>query len=248
MSSEKESNFEGVNYYVVIHAQVLHDNRLTPLARLIYGEIAALANIHGFAWISNGKLAKKYQVSIKTISISISKLQELGYIQSQLTYKENSKEVEQRNIYINPINENVNTPYTKNSTPPIQKCKEGMEKNVKDNNTSNNTMNNTNNNIADKSADSVLDERFENLWKLYPRKAGSKQKAKSAYKKAIKKGTSDETIKNGIMNLINERRDITFIPHGQTWFCNERWNDEPLISSPQQPIARKEYTDLDLPF
>ncbi|WP_270329139.1 helix-turn-helix domain-containing protein [Lactococcus lactis] len=248
MSSEKESNFEGVNYYVVIHAQVLHDNRLTPLARLIYGEIAALANIHGFAWISNGKLAKKYQVSIKTISISISKLQELGYIQSQLTYKENSKEVEQRNIYINPINENVNTPYTKNSTPPIQKCKEGMEKNVKDNNTSNNTMNNTNNNIADKSADSVLDERFENLWKLYPRKAGSKQKAKSAYKKAIKKGTTDETIKNGIMNLINERRDITFIPHGQTWFCNERWNDEPLISSPQQPIARKEYTDLDLPF
>ena len=248
MSSEKESNFEGVNYYVVIHAQVLHDNRLTPLARLIYGEIAALANIHGFAWISNGKLAKKYQVSIKTISISISKLQELGYIQSQLTYKENSKEVEQRNIYINPINENVNTPYTKNSTPPIQKCKEGMEKNVKDNNTSNNTMNNTNNNIADKSADSVLDERFENLWKLYPRKAGSKQKAKSAYKKAIKKGTTDETIKNGIMNLINERRDITFIPHGQTWFCNERWNDEPMISSPQQPIARKEYTDLDLPF
>lgn len=248
MSSEKESNFEGVNYYVVIHAQVLHDNRLTPLARLIYGEIAALANIHGFAWISNGKLANKYQVSIKTISISISKLQELGYIQSQLTYKENSKEVEQRNIYINPINENVNTPYTKNSTPPIQKCKEGMEKNVKDNNTSNNTMNNTNNNIADKSADSVLDERFENLWKLYPRKAGSKQKAKSAYKKAIKKGTTDETIKNGIMNLINERRDITFIPHGQTWFCNERWNDEPLISSPQQPIARKEYTDLDLPF
>lgn len=248
MSSEKESNFEGVNYYVVIHAQVLHDNRLTPLARLIYGEIAALANIHGFAWISNGKLAKKYQVSIKTISISISKLQELGYIQSQLTYKENSKEVEQRNIYINPINENVNTPYTKNSIPPIQKCKEGMEKNVKDNNTMNNTMNNTNNNIADKSADSVLDERFENLWKLYPRKAGSKQKAKSAYKKAIKKGTTDETIKNGIMNLINERRDITFIPHGQTWFCNERWNDEPLISSPQQPIARKEYTDLDLPF
>lgn len=109
-------------------------------------------------------------------------------------------------------------------------------------------MNNTNNNIADKSADIVLDERFENLWKLYPRKAGSKQKAKSAYKKAIKKGTTDETIKNGIINLINERRDTTFIPHGQTWFCNERWNDEPLISSPQQPIARKEYTDLDLPF
>lgn len=244
MSTEKESKFEGVNYYVVIHAQVLHDNRLTPLARLIYGELSALANIQGFAWISNRKMASKYRVSIKTISRNISKLQELGYIKSELIYKDEKKEVEQRNIYIEPLDKNVNSVPSKMSRGYRQNSPEGMDKKVKDNNTSNNT----NNNIADKSADSVLDERFENLWKLYPRKAGSKQKAKSAYKKAIKKGTTDETIKNGIMNLINERRDITFIPHGQTWFCNERWNDEPLISSPQQPIARKEYTDLDLPF
>ncbi|MBS3729610.1 helix-turn-helix domain-containing protein [Lactococcus lactis subsp. lactis] len=248
MSTEKESKFEGVNYYVVIHAQVLHDNRLTPLARLIYGELSALANIQGFAWISNRKMASKYRVSIKTISRNISKLQELGYIKSELIYKDEKKEVEQRNIYIEPLDKNVNSVPSKMSKGYGQNSLEGMDKKVKDNNTSNNTMNNTNNNIADKSADSILDERFEKLWKLYPRKAGSKQKAKSSYKKAIKKGTTDEKIKNGIINLINERRDITFIPHGQTWFCNERWNDEPLISSPQQPIARKEYTDLDLPF
>ncbi|MGL5896468.1 MAG: helix-turn-helix domain-containing protein [Lactococcus lactis] len=248
MSTEKESKFEGVNYYVVIHAQVLHDNRLTPLARLIYGELSALANIQGFAWISNRKMASKYRVSIKTISRNISKLQELGYIKSELIYKDEKKEVEQRNIYIEPLDKNVNSVPSKMSKGYGQNSLEGMDKKVKDNNTSNNTMNNTNNNIADKSADSILDERFEKLWKLYPRKAGSKQKAKSAYKKAIKQGTTDEKIKIGIMNLINERRDITFIPHGQTWFCNERWNDEPLISSPQQPIVRKEYTDLDLPF
>ncbi|QDK71485.1 DnaD domain protein [Lactococcus protaetiae] len=141
MTIDKESDFEGVNYYVVIHAQVLHDNRLTPLARLIYGEIAALANINGYAWISNGKLAEKYKVSIKTISVSISSLQELGYIESKLTYKENSKEVEQRNIYISPINKNVNTPFTKNSIPPLQKGNEGMEEKVKENNTFNNTIN-----------------------------------------------------------------------------------------------------------
>lgn len=249
MSTEKESKFEGANYYVVIHAQVLHDNRLTTLARLIYGEIAALANINGFAWISNGKMAEKYQVSKATISVSISKLQELGYIRSKLVYKENSKEVQQRNIYINPLHNNQDTPFRKNSIPPLEKSKEGMPKNLKDNNTSNNTMNNTNNNIADKSADSVLDERFEKLWKLYPRKAGNKKKAKAAYKKAVKNGTTDETIKNGIMNLINERRELTFIPHGQTWFCNERWNDEPLIPSSQQPTESRNYIGLeDLPF
>ena len=249
MNTEKESNFEGVNYYVVIHAQVLHDNRLTPLARLIYGELSALANIQGFAWISNRKMASKYKVSIKTISRNISKLQEFGYIKSELIYRDEKKEVEQRNIYIEPLDKNVNSIPLEMSRGYGQKSPEGMDKKVKDNNTSNNTMNNTNNNIADKIADNVLDEHFEKLWKLYPRKAGSKQKAKAAYKKAIKKGTTDETIKNGIINLVNERREIIFIPHGQTWFCNERWNDEPLIPCSQQPTESKNYIGLeDLPF
>lgn len=249
MSTEKESKFEGVNYYVVIHAQVLHDNRLTPLARLIYGELSALANIQGFAWISNRKMASKYRVSIKTISRNISKLQELGYIKSELIYKDEKKEVEQRNIYIEPLDKNVNSLSSKMSRGYGQNSPEGMDKKVKDNNTSNNTMNNTNNNIADKSADSVLDERFERLWKLYPRKAGNKKKAKAAYKKAVKNGTTDETIKNGIMNLINEKRELTFIPHGQTWFCGERWDDQTIIPSAQQPIENKNYIGLDdLPF
>lgn len=249
MSIEKDSKFGGVNYYVVIHGQILHDNRLTPLARLIYGEISALANIQGFAWISNGKLAEKYNVKKGTISSSISKLQELGYITSKLIYKEGSKEVEQRNLYVNPITNETGTLYEKNGIGYTEKNVESILKNRKDNNTSNNTMNNTNNNIADKSADSVLDDRFEKLWKLYPRKAGNKKKAKAAYKKAIKNGTTDETIKNGIMNLINERRDITYIPHGQTWFCGERWDDQPIVPSNQQPTKSKNYIGLDdLPF
>lgn len=100
---EKESDFQGANYYVVIPQEVLHDNRLTPLARLIYGEISALANINGYAWISNKKLATKYKVTKATISAAISKLQEFEYIRSHLIYKENSKEVEKRNLYINPM-------------------------------------------------------------------------------------------------------------------------------------------------
>ena len=244
---EKESDFQGANYYVVIPQEVLHDNRLTPLARLIYGEISALANINGYAWISNKKLATKYKVTKATISAAISKLQEFEYIRSHLIYKENSKEVEKRNLYINPIQKNLNTLYKNNLTGCAKKSDEGVQKNLKDNNTSNNTMNNTNNNIADKSAKLDLDSRFEALWKLYPRKAGNKQKARASYKKAIKSGVTDQIIQHGIENLIAENRELKYIPHGQTWFCNERWNDEPMkIGSASS--ERQEYSDLDLPF
>ena len=244
---EKESDFQGANYYVVIPQEVLHDNRLTPLARLIYGEISALANINGYAWISNKKLAIKYKVTKATISAAISKLQEFEYIRSHLIYKENSKEVEKRNLYINPIQKNLNTLYKNNLTGYAKKSDEGVQKNLKDNNTSNNTMNNTNNNIADKSAKLDLDSRFEALWKLYPRKAGNKQKAKANYKKAIKSGVTDQIIQQGIENLIAENRELKYIPHGQTWFCNERWNDEPMKVG-SSSSERQEYPDLDLPF
>lgn len=244
---EKESDFQGANYYVVIPEEVLHDNRLTPLARLIYGEISALANINGYAWISNKKLADKYKVTKATISAAISKLQEFEYIRSHIIYKENSKEVEKRNIYINPIQKKLNTLYKNNLIGYAKKSDEGIQKNLKDNNTSNNTMNNTNNNIAYKSAKLELDSRFEALWKLYPRKAGNKQKAKAAYKKAIKSGVTDQIIQQGIENLIAENRELKYIPHGQTWFCNERWNDEP-IKAGSSSSGRQEYSDLDLPF
>lgn len=105
----------------------------------------------------------------------------------------------------------------------------------------------TKDNTTNKSDELDLEKRFEILWKLYPRKAGNKQKAKAAYKKAVKSGVEDATIKQGILNLIAEKRESKFIPHGQTWFCNERWNDEPLVSEKKER-ERQPYTDLDLPF
>lgn len=84
-------DYEGVNYYITIPAQVLHDNRLTPLSRLIYGELSALANIHGYAWINNNGLANRYEVSKYTISRSVSEIEKLGYIKSELVYKEEKR-------------------------------------------------------------------------------------------------------------------------------------------------------------
>lgn len=153
----KESQFEGVNYYIILPAQVLHDNKLTPLARLIYGELSALANINGYAWISNQKLADKYEVSLRTINNSLSALKDYGYIRTELFYKENSKEVERREIYIEPHENNFMTPMkkiaggsrNKMQDPHEENCMSPMKKTAQIitqyNNTSNNTVNNSNN-------------------------------------------------------------------------------------------------------
>lgn len=74
-----------------------------------------------------------------------------------------------------------------------------------------------------------LTERFNSLWKEYPNKKG-KEKAFKSYQKAIKDSVTDETIKQGIENYIQEiqfkRTDKQYIAHGSTWFGNRRWNDE----------------------
>ena len=140
------NDYEGVNYYITIPAQVLHDNRLTPLSRLIYGELSALANIHGYAWINNNGLANRYDVSKYTISRSVSEIEKLGYIKSELIYKEGKKEVEKRNVYILPIDEKRNTLLTKSAIPYCEKTQYPIDEKRKDNNTVNNTINNNNNN------------------------------------------------------------------------------------------------------
>lgn len=89
----------GAGLYIVIPATVLHDARLTLFARLLYGELAALANARGYAWISNQGLASRYGVSKRTVITAIGSLTELDYIRTEVEYDENGA-VTQRRIYI----------------------------------------------------------------------------------------------------------------------------------------------------
>jgi len=74
-----------------------------------------------------------------------------------------------------------------------------------------------------------LEQDFEELWKLYPRKAG-KAKAFKAYKSAIKQGATNEQIKQGILNYIQwikeHKTQAEYIKHGSTFFNERCWNDE----------------------
>lgn len=119
---------EQPNYYAIIPATVRYDTNLKYAEKLLYGEITALANKNGYCYAQNKYFANLYNVTLISVSRWISHLQELGYIRTEVIRNEN-KEIIARNIYI------VDIPYyQKNQYPYIQNCKEGINKNVKDNN------------------------------------------------------------------------------------------------------------------
>lgn len=124
------------SYYAIIPAEVRYDEELPPNAKLLYGEITSLCNEKGYCWATNQYFADLYKVSKITVSRWISTLYKKGYIAVETLYKEGTKEIIGRHLYI------VNTPINKNVNRYIQNDLEGINeivntpinKNVKDNN------------------------------------------------------------------------------------------------------------------
>lgn len=133
------------NYYAIIPANVRYDKDLPPNAKLLYGEVTALANDKGYCWASNSYFAELYAVTKKTVSTWIKSLEDKGYLFSKLIYKENSKEIKERRLYLDrPMEEKTPTYEQIVQYPREENFHTPMEKKVTDNNTVfNNTFNNT---------------------------------------------------------------------------------------------------------
>lgn len=153
-------------YYAIIPANVRYDKDLAPNAKLLYGEITALCNEKGYCWATNQYFAELYNVSDRTIKNWISQLVDKGHIQRSVKYREGTKEIERRELFIGRENNfatpgnYVPDPRGNNFTPP-------SENNFPVNNTSiNNTFNNTNEykekNIKKESVNSVISSYTEN--------------------------------------------------------------------------------------
>ncbi|MFC5541532.1 DnaD domain protein [Ureibacillus suwonensis] len=143
------------SYYAIIPANVRYDKRLTPNAKLLYGEITALCHEKGYCWATNSYFAELYEVSKKSVSKWINQLIEYGYIASKVKYKEGTKEIEGRYLTIvvpQPMEEKFHTYGTKVQEPMEEKFNTPMEEKVKENITFiNNTFNNSTTNTADRS-------------------------------------------------------------------------------------------------
>lgn len=116
---------EKPNYYSIIPASVRYDSNLKDKAKLLYAEITALSDKNGYCFASNRYFAELYGVSQTTISLLIKNLIDNGYIESEIIYKEGTKEI--LNRYLRIIKEGY-----------LRNFKEGYLKKLKDNNTSNN--------------------------------------------------------------------------------------------------------------
>lgn len=85
-----------VSYYAVIPATVRYDKSLIPNAKLLYGEITALANANGYCWADNQYFMELYEAAERTIQSWLKNLSSSGYITIVQTDKG-------RKIYVNDI-------------------------------------------------------------------------------------------------------------------------------------------------
>ncbi len=128
------------NYYAVIPATVRYDKDLPFGAKMLYGEITALSNQRGYCFAQNAYFAKLYDLTISTISRWISKLVKKGYLTLEIIYKEGTKAVDERRLYINDIPcSSAHTPTQSAQGVHCKTIKAPLCKKSQDNNTSINT-------------------------------------------------------------------------------------------------------------
>lgn len=85
-------------YYAVIPLVVLHDNKLRPTAKLLYGQISSLTKKEGYCYASNEKLSTDIGIAKRSVENIIKELEKAGYIQREII-REDGKNVI-RKIYI----------------------------------------------------------------------------------------------------------------------------------------------------
>lgn len=184
------------SYYAILPANVRYDKRLTPNAKLLYSEITALCNDKGYCWATNKYFADLYGVSTVSISKWISQLCEFGYLNSEIIYKDGTKEILNRYLRIvsEGIKEKFNTP---------------IKEKFKDNNTSIN--NKINNKIP-----------FDVFWDLYGKKINSKDSKLKWDKLSL---ADQEKIIDTLPNF-KKGKDYQYLPNPTTYLNQQRWNDE----------------------
>ena len=246
MSPEQRKGAGGVgdgyrSLYSVIPARVRDDHTLRPNAKLLYGELSALAQAEGYCWAWNAHLAEALGISKRTVEDLIKQLKDRGHIQLEVERDPESLEVLRRKIWIcGPPGSSVPPPPENGGRVPVKSGGPPRE-NGGENNTSNNKLEDPPYNPpkggapvrrrkqsnGPKKAPDWKPERFAAFWAAYPR-GESKQAAIRAWDKlqpdekllvemarGLQRALASESWQKGIG-----------IPYASTWLNNRRWEDE----------------------
>lgn len=142
------AEYEGANLFLNIPIGVAHDDRLKDKDKLLYGEIYAMLNVTESFFMSNTAMAKRLGCTVRTISRSLDRLEEYGYINRKNVYE--GKQIVRREIMLGSdknvytgIDKNVMGVVTQMSIGYRQECHEGIDTDVPDNRTINRASNRT---------------------------------------------------------------------------------------------------------
>ena len=110
--------------------EILTDEKLSDKEKIIYAIILYLSKENSYCYLTNKTISELLNVSITQVSKLVNSLKDKKYIDIELIYKENSKQVEMRKLI--PINKN--TYLTKVKYPLQQNFNIPIEEKFKDNN------------------------------------------------------------------------------------------------------------------
>ena len=128
------------SYYGILPAEVRYDKTLSPMARIMFAEITALASSTGECTASSNYFAKLYEVQRSTVSEWISQLVSAGYVLSFVDHDNGNRRT-------------MRIPSLKNQTPLSEKADNPLSEKADNNNTSKNI--------------SSLRPTIEKIYKLY---------------------------------------------------------------------------------
>lgn len=161
------------SYYAIIPANVRYDKRLCANAKLLYGEITALCNEKGYCWARNSYFTDLYDVSQRSVQKWIKQLIDCGYIESEIIYSKDSKEIEARYLKIPGSSPGGEEKFTGGGE---KKFTRGGEKKFAVNNTSNNNTN-TNKERKKERKGGEPESKKQDTENLYLEKQTNKKKA-----------------------------------------------------------------------
>ncbi len=252
--------------YSVIPARVRDDHTLRPNAKLLYGELSALAQAEGYCWAWNAHLAETLGIARRTVEDLLKQLRDRGHIAVEVERDPGSQEVLCRKIWICGPPGSAVPPPAKNGGRVPPKSGGPPPENGGENNINNNTREEPPYNPPEgdkpagkrgkrsrepKKAPDWKPERFVDFWAAYP--CG---RSKQAAIKAWDKLRPDDALLVVMARALKRqmaseewRRNIG-IPYASTWLNNRRWEDEdkPLLAktrpAPQPPRKRSYHTEI----
>ena len=227
--------------YSVIPARVRDDHSLRPNAKLLYGELSALAQAEGYCWAWNAHLAETLGISKRTVEDLIKQLRDRGHIQLEVERDPDTNEVIRRKIWIcgppgasvPPPTENGGRVPVKSGGPPRENGGENNTRNIKQEYPPYNPpkgeapARKRKRSNEPKEAPDWKPERFAAFWEAYPC-GKSKQAAIRAWDRLRPDEDLIRAMALGLKRAMageDWQRGIG-IPYASTWLNGRRWEDE----------------------